>query len=165
MTISVRQLTVADAAAFRQLRLLGLEESPEAFGSSFAVENDRTVESFADWIERGHIVGAFADESLVGVAAFYVMTGAKTEHRGTIWGVYVHPGARGQGVARGVLEAVIAHARTKVLQVHLSVTSTNSAALRLYEKLGFSTYGIEPRALRVDGRFLDKHLMVRRFDA
>ncbi|HEY9011053.1 MAG TPA: GNAT family N-acetyltransferase [Devosia sp.] len=165
MTLSVRQLTTADAAAFRDLRLLGLQESPEAFGSSFEAEKDRTVESFADSIERGHIVGAFADGALVAVAGFYVMAAQKMAHRGVIWGVYVHPEARGQGAGRDVLNAVIDHAGTRVLQVHLTVVTSNGAALRLYEKLGFAIYGTEPRSLRLDGRFLDEHLMVRRFDA
>lgn len=164
MPFSVRQLTAEDAAAFRELRLLGLRESPEAFGSSFAAEKDSTVESFADSIARGHIVGAFDGDRLVAVAAFYVMGREKMAHRGTIWGVYVHPEVRGQGAGRAVLDAALAHARTQVLQVHLSVTAINTSAVRLYERLGFETYGTEPRALRVEDRFFDEHLMVLRFD-
>lgn len=164
MPLAIRQLSAADAAAFRDLRLLGLQESPEAFGSSFEAEKDRTVESFADSIERGHIVGAFDDEALIAVAGFYVMAAQKMVHRGVIWGVYVHPEARGQGAARTVLDAVIEHARAKVLQVHLTVVTSNGSALRLYQQLGFEIYGTEPRSLQLDGRFLDEHLMVRRLD-
>jgi ribosomal protein S18 acetylase RimI-like enzyme len=92
------------------------------------------------------------------------MAQQKSAHRGGIWGVYVHPEARRKGVDRAVLETVIAHARERVLQVHLSV-STGSAALRLYRQLGFEIYGTEPRALCVDNRYLDEHLMVLRLDA
>ena len=54
-------------------------------------------------------------------------------------------------------------ARTQVLQVHLAVTASNGAAVALYEHLGFIRYGTEPRALKVNGRYLDEHLMVLQF--
>lgn len=164
MPITVRQLVADDAAAFRSLRLFGLEESPEAFGGSYADEKDRSVESFAQSIANGYIAGGFDGDRLVAVAGFYVMSYRKAAHRGVIWGVYVHPEARGQGAATAVLEAIIAHAQGRVLQLHLSVTTTGQA-LGLYRKLGFVTYGTEPRALRVGDHYLDEHLMVLRLDA
>lgn len=164
MSITIRPLAAPDAAAFRTLRLLGLEESPAAFGSSHAAEKDRSVESFAQSIANGHISGGFDGDRLVAVAGFYVMAQQKAAHRGVVWGVYVHPRSRGQGIATAVLQAVIAHARTRVIQLHLSVTTTGHA-LRLYQKLGFVIYGTEPRALHVDGRYLDEHLMVLHLDA
>lgn len=85
------------------------------------------------------------------------------KHRGTLWGVYVAPQVRGAGLGRRVVEQVLAHARTRVMQVHLSVTVGNAAALALYQGLGFELYGTEPRALKVDGRFLDEYLMLLRF--
>ena len=36
--ICIRQLTPGDAALYRWIRLAGLKESPEAFGSTFEVE-------------------------------------------------------------------------------------------------------------------------------
>ena len=62
-----------------------------------------------------------------------------------------------------MVEQVLARARTRVEQVHLAVTANNAAAVALYEHLGFVRYGTEPRALRVNGRDLDEHLMVLRF--
>lgn len=164
MSVTVRPLAAEDAAAFRALRLLGLEESPEAFGSSHAAEKDRSVESFAQSIANGHVTGGFLQDRLVGVAGFYAMAQEKAAHRGVLWGVYVHPQARGQGVATAVLTAAIDHARTRVLQLHLSVTTTGQA-VRLYQRLGFVIYGTEPRALRIGDRYLDEHLMVLQLDA
>jgi RimJ/RimL family protein N-acetyltransferase len=43
----------------------------------------------------------------------------------------------------------------------LSVVSENEAAHRLYQKLGFSEYGREMKALKLGGRYLDEILMVR----
>ena len=88
----------------------------------------------------------------------------KVAHRGDIWGVYVKPKARGHGVARALITELIAVARSQVKQVHLSVVTENAPAVRLYKDLGFTIYGTEPRSLCVDGRYLDEHMMVLRFD-
>lgn len=159
-----RQLIADDAAAFRALRLAGLQEAPTAFGSSYAKERDSTVEDFAGTIARNHMVGALIGDRLVGVAGFYRSAGEKVEHRGNIWGVYVEPEARGQGIARGLIERLLEHAKTVVEQVHLCVVTDNVAAVRLYEGLGFVSYGTEPRALKVDGTFYDELMMVWRAD-
>ncbi|MDO8359505.1 MAG: N-acetyltransferase [Devosia sp.] len=164
MTPIIRRLTESDAAAFRELRLAGLLEAPTAFGSSYAAEKDHTVENFAETIARNYLAGAFLEGQLIGVAGFYQLTGEKVAHRGNIWGVYVDPSHRGAGVARALMGNAMAHARGIVSQVHLSVVTDNEAALGLYERLGYVSYGIEPRALRIGSRFYDEHMMVCRID-
>lgn len=162
MSRSLRQLTEDDAAAFRDLRLAGLQESPTAFGSSYAAEKDRSLDEFAATIAKNYLVGAFLDGCLAGVAGFYQLSGEKTAHRGQIWGDYVDPPHRGQGIARALIENILARAKGIVSQVHLCVVTGNDAALHLYESFGFQIYGTEPDALRVDGTSYDEHLMVWR---
>jgi len=160
----VRQLTAADAAAYRDLRLEALQNAPTAFGSSYEAESQQTVADFEGWMTRSYIAGAWRDGALLGSASFYRLDGAKAAHRGNIWGVYVRPAARGHGVARALMTDVLAFARLQVQQVHLAVVTDNASARHLYERLGFTTYGTEPRALFVEGRYYDEHLMVLRFD-
>jgi RimJ/RimL family protein N-acetyltransferase len=45
-------------------------------------------------------------------------------------------------------------------QVRLCVNAENVAAKRLYAAIGFSTFGVEPRAMRVGGEFYDEEHMV-----
>ena len=45
-------------------------------------------------------------------------------------------------------------------QVLLSVTSTQTAALALYRSLGFELFGMKPRALNVNGEFVDERDLV-----
>lgn len=161
--IVIRQLRPDDAEAYRSLRLSGLAESPEAFGSDFATESVSPVEAFAKTLETLFVAGAFDGKRLVAVAGFRQLDRQKTRHRGDIWGVYVAPEARGKGVGRLLLEHVLEHARDRVEQVHLSVTTTNAPAVALYEHLGFKRYGTEPRSLLVNGRYLDEYLMVLAF--
>jgi ribosomal protein S18 acetylase RimI-like enzyme len=161
----IRRLTEVDAPAFRELRLAALQEAPTAFGSTYAAEKENSVEDFAGTITRNYMAGAFVDDGLAGVAGFYALNGEKTSHRGNIWGVYVDPAHRGKGVARLLIEDVLAHARTIVSQVHLCVVTENDAARRLYQRLGFVSYGIEPRSLRIGDRFYDEDLMVWRAES
>jgi hypothetical protein len=69
--ITIRPLTPADAAAFKALRLQGLQEIPSAFGSSYEEECDTLVEElarrFAPQAGRARF-GAFDGEHLVGIA-------------------------------------------------------------------------------------------------
>ncbi|MBZ5684835.1 MAG: hypothetical protein LAP86_07350 [Acidobacteriia bacterium] len=41
-------------------------------------------------------------------------------------------------------------------QVLLSATNTQTAALALYCSLGFESFGTEPRALNINGEFIDE---------
>jgi RimJ/RimL family protein N-acetyltransferase len=42
----------------------------------------------------------------------------------------------------------------------LSVVTTNEKAIALYKSLGFITYGMEPKALKLQGQYWDEELMV-----
>ncbi|MCZ8512807.1 GNAT family protein [Paenibacillus filicis] len=74
------------------------------------------------------------------------------------------PGEQGQGNGRRLLQALIYELRTMegLEQVLLTVVSANIPAVKLYEKLGFVRYGTEPRALLVDGDYVDEALMALR---
>jgi len=116
---------------------------------------------FAERIVRGNVFGAFVRDELVGVAGYWPQEAAKESHKATLWGMYVRFSARGSGLGRHLIEAVVEHATGRVAQLQLGVAIGNAAALRLYTKSGFSEYGRELKALKQDGRYIDEILMVR----
>ncbi|MGZ5277337.1 MAG: N-acetyltransferase family protein, partial [Caldimonas sp.] len=78
-------------------------------------------------------------------------------------GMMVRPEARGRGVGRELLAALIGQARSsdRIEMLTLTVTAGNSAAVRLYETAGFVVFGRLDRAIRLaDGRYHDKVHMV-----
>lgn len=165
--VTLRKLTTDDARTYRELRLYGLQESPTAFGSSFEQEGPRPLEFFADRLadKADRLVwGAFAGDRLVGVAAFVRDIGVKTRHRGAIYGMYVHPDWRRQGVGRDLLKTLLAEVDSQpgLRWVRLGVTVGNAAAQRLYESLGFTVYGEEPEVLLIDGVAYGERHLVRR---
>jgi ribosomal protein S18 acetylase RimI-like enzyme len=160
MTV-VRRLLPSDAEAFRALRLEALHRHPEAFGSSHAEECTRPLSGFADRITGGYIAGGFVDGQLDAMAGLLIPTQAKSRHKGVLWGVYVRENRRGSGLADAVMTALLAYAAEHVEQIHLSVAATNERAIGFYGHLGFEPYGTEPRALKVDGSYIDELLMVK----
>jgi RimJ/RimL family protein N-acetyltransferase len=159
--VQIRQLTPADAALYRGIRLAGLKHSPEAFGSTFEVEFTKPLAWFFDRLSNSEVFGAFLDAEIVGVAGFAVRHGEKEEHKGLLWGMYVRPEARGAGVARRLVEAIIARARSRVELIQLSVVVGNEQARRLYARLGFVEYGIEKKSLKHRSRYYDEILMAK----
>jgi RimJ/RimL family protein N-acetyltransferase len=159
--ISIRQLTPGDAASYRSIRLAGLKQNPEAFGSTFEAEFTKPLAWFFDRLSSSQVFGAFRGTEILGIAGFAVRGGQKEAHKGLLWGMYVRPNARGTGVARRLIEAIIAFARPRVELIQLSVVVGNEQARRLYARLGFVEYGIEKNSLKYDGKYYDEILMAR----
>ena len=109
------------------------------------------------------IFGAFDGKHLVGTVGLHRKSGRKLAHKALIWGVYVAPSFRQRGIGRLLLERALAHAASLpgVLRVTLGVNTENTAAIALYESLGFETFGLERGFLLVDGVLHDELHMVR----
>ncbi|WP_432286080.1 GNAT family N-acetyltransferase [Aminobacter sp. BA135] len=159
----VRRLVPGEGAAFRELRRAALVNAPLAFSSSPEDEahlTDADFEARISLAEPDAVYGVFGDGELVGVATFIGDKRRKTRHKGAMFGVYVDPAWRGTGSARALVRQVIDHATERGLALHAHVIADNLPALRLYLGLGFVSYGVEPRALLVDGMFHDEHLLI-----
>ena len=162
--IEVRRLAqenADDAALYRDIRLEALKANPEAFGSTFETENAQPLSWFFDRLGATSVFGAFSDMKLVAMAGFAIQQGQKSAHKGILWGMYVRPGARGTGVGRRLVDAVLDVARQHVELIQLSVVRDNAPARRLYASLGFLDYGLEKNALKQDGRYYDEVLMAK----
>jgi ribosomal protein S18 acetylase RimI-like enzyme len=164
----VRPLEEDDWAAYQQLRLLATVEAPLAIWPTRDEEARRPPAEVRARIAPAAsqvVFGAFAGTDLVAIAGLRREPLVQVAHKATLWGVYVHPAHRRGGLARSLLDAALAHARAQgVLQVCLSVNADNPRALALYALFGFSVYGREPRALRVEDTFYDEILMTLALD-
>ena len=152
----VRRLTADDAEDFLALRLEGLSRHPEAFGSDSARDIALGMDEWRRRLTDNPVFGGFHDDRLVATAGMYRESPMKMRHKGVLWGVYVTEAARGLGFGRAVVEAAIAEAQQQVAQLMTSVSTGNQAALDLYLSLGFEPWGLQPRALKVEERYIDE---------
>jgi ribosomal protein S18 acetylase RimI-like enzyme len=162
-SFQIRRLSAADAEAFRAIRLEGLERHPSAFGASFKEESARSLAFFADRLDANHVLAGEDQSRLLGVAGFQFHDSEKVRHRGTLWGMYVREEARGTGLARRLVDGILAHGRERVEEVGLRVWAENATAIALYKSAGFAITGQDARSLKVDGVYYDELLMQIRF--
>jgi ribosomal protein S18 acetylase RimI-like enzyme len=159
-----RRLVPADAPVYRELRLRGLRERPEAFTSSFEEDIVKPIAATeARLAADGDTVmwGAFVDGLLTGGIGLVREHRRKNRHKADIVAMYVLPECAGRGIGRALLDHAIAYARDAgIEQLTLTVTQGNAAARGLYEAAGFISFGVEPRAIKVAGEYFAKEHMV-----
>ena len=154
--VHLRLLGPDDAERFQRLRLRGLQNTPEAFGTTYEEDLALPLAVVAERLQPARapagraVVGAFLDGVLVGFAGCMQEPKRKSRHKAVVWGTYVAPEARGRGVGRRLLERLIGEARgwDGVERLTLSVVERAHAARRLYAALGFEPFGREPDAFR-----------------
>ena len=164
MPLVLKLLDPTDAPVFHGLRLEGLLHHPESFRATYEEEAAQSQADVARRLGEQAVFGAFVDGELCGIAGFAQAAQAKKRHKGELWGVYVRPGVRREGVGSALVAIVIEHARGRVAQLCATVALTNRPARRLYRKLGFEPYGPEPRGLKVGERYLDQEHLVLLLD-
>lgn len=163
--MNIRVLTKEDASIYLQLCIEGLKQNPEAFSSSYedVMKQENPVAAMAGRLDNPEkfTIGAFKDAELVGIATLEIKPFVKQEHKAKIGSVYVSPRARGLGAGRALIETIIENApRLDIEQITLDVVAGNAPAKKLYESLGFQTYGIQERALKYNGHYWDEEHMV-----
>lgn len=167
-TISIREALPSDVSQYREFRLGALQDSPTAFSADYQVNLNHPMsfwEGRLSFDEHGIIFFATHENNLIGMTGIRRGESPKTKHSAGIWGVYVRPEWRGLHIAEALIEICIAWAKPcQVNIVKLGVTTTNTSAVRCYERCGFTIYGNEPRALLYEGNYYDDYLMSRSLD-
>jgi L-amino acid N-acyltransferase YncA len=92
---------------------------------------------------------------------------ARPAYRGVVeHSVYVHPGARGQGIGRRLLAALIASTEAAgIWTIQSGIFPENTASAALHRAAGFRTVGIRERLGCQHGRWRDVVLIERRSTA
>lgn len=164
--ITVRLLGANDAERFKSLRILAAKNFPKSVWPTPEEEMARSIAQTADRIRETPtqaVFGAFDGAMLAGITGIRRESLQKISHKAMVWGVFVHPSYRGQGVAQALLAAATAHASDKwhSVQLMLCVNAENEVAKRLYASQGFQTFGLEPRAMQVNGVFYAEEHMCK----
>src|SRR4051812_35376492 len=108
----VRALEHSEAEIFHELRLRGLREDPGPFAATYEEDAALSLESVRNRFpvdEDRFVLGAFDTAGqLAGVVGFSREQRSKLHHWGVVWGMYVVPEARGQGVGQSLMAELVA---------------------------------------------------------
>ena len=166
---AIRLLGVADAPAYRALRLRMLHQYPDAFTSSYEEDVQHPLKwtearlACSPWTPDNFVLGALVGlDSLMGAVGITRESRPKQAHKAALFGMFVAPEYASRGIGKALLDACIARCRYAegLLQINLSVTSNNQRACSLYRTAGFCVYGVEPRAIVINGSGISKTHMV-----
>jgi ribosomal protein S18 acetylase RimI-like enzyme len=163
----VRRLAAQDAGVYAELRRRALETDPRAFASSVEDDLGLSIEYLKETLGDAStsaptVILGFFEPRLVGVLGLVREHKLKARHKARLWGLYVSPEHRRGGIGQSLLAAAYDLARgiPGVEQLHVGVSASSDAAIRLYEQFGFSVFGVERRALKIGDHYEDEILMV-----
>lgn len=167
MSFTIRTVTPDDAAVYQAVRLRSLQEHPEAFGSAYEDERNRSLPAVAERLQEApgrFTLGAWRAGALVGIVTFTQASGSKVCHRGGVGGMYVATEARGLGVGRALMTELIERAGNvpALEEIILAVTVGNPTARSIYLAAGFQPSHVEKRYIKVADRYYDIEWMTFR---
>ena len=122
-------------------------------------------EKVLDGVEQQEriLLAAFLDSRLIGTVQLVVAMPPNQPHRADVAKLLVHRSARGQGVARQLMQRVEAEARLARKTLLVLDTVTGDSAEKLYLSLGWTVTGVIPGyALYPDGRLCDTTVFWKR---
>ncbi len=119
---------------------------------------------FLKKVNKGEAIKLFAfhNDKLVGVSDI-VMQERAANHVGT-FGLTVAENYRGEGIGKLLMNLVIQEAKKRIPKlkiIQLGVFGNNGIACSLYEKLGFTRFGILPKGIYHQDHYVDHIYMYK----
>jgi len=168
--LTIRPLEIEDFNGFLSIQGDALKSAPEVFGSDYdwfeglsVLSKEQRFEKYMNFPYQ-YLLGAVNSENnILGMIGYSGHEQAKLGHKGRLWGLFVVESYRGHGVATKLVSSIIETARDllSVEQIQLTVSTKNQATYSLYLRLGFSVYGTELRAMKIDDSYVDEYQMVK----
>jgi len=166
MNIQIRKLRQSESMSYREIRLQCLKHFPEYFSSNYQDEKRKHKLFFEPFIEQSDannfVIGAFLENTLIGISGFERYNRAKTNHRGIILQVYVTPDYQRQNIGSSMIQSTLNEAFkiNGIEQIEIGVIASNENAEKIYKKIGFQTYGIHKNYLKIDNLHYDHKMMM-----
>ncbi|RKR93033.1 phosphinothricin acetyltransferase [Micromonospora pisi] len=155
----IRPMGAADADMVLAIYQAGLDSGNASFETVAP-----TWEAFdAGKLPAHRLVAVDTDNTVCGWVAASAVS-ARPVYAGVVeHSVYVDPQARGRGVARALLDALIVSTEAAgIWTIQSGVFPENAASLTLHQRAGFRIIGVRERVGRHHGKWRDVVLLERR---
>ena len=158
-TITIRGAIAGDAPAICDVYNQGIEDRDATLETRL-----RTADEQRAWLEsrddRHPVIVAESDGGIVAWGSLNVFNPRPAYDHVADFSVYVARHARGSGVGRRIVEALIAAARDiGYHKMVLSAFEWNTPGMVLYERMGFRRVGVYREQGLLDGRWVDTVIM------
>lgn len=157
-TCKILPMTERDWEAVREIYRQGIATGNATF--------EQTVPSWKEWDEH-HLPScrlvAYAAGKVLGWAALSRVSSRRVYEGVAEVSIYVGEGARGHGVGRRLLDALVdATEQNGIWTLQAGILAENATSIQLHEHAGFRIVGTRERIGCRDGRWRDTVLMERR---
>lgn len=143
----VRRLTADEPELYRAIRLRALRTDPAVFSSDLARESSYPDAHWADRLSQPNVAvfGVFRGGRIVGMTGVIISSDDPT--CAVLWGSWLDPSVRGEGLSRPMYEARIAWARSQpgVTRILVSHRRSNTASMRANRRYGFERTSVAER--------------------
>lgn len=143
--LALQRIALENVLVYKTVRLRALQDSPTAFGSTYAREARLSDE---EWRQRAlrctsdGSTGYLAFDGAVPCGLVVCFEDERNAQCADVISMWVDPGHRRGGVGTALIDAVQSWAVSRSIhQLRLMVTSVNPDAIRFYERLGFCMTG------------------------
>ena len=163
--IEEKQVRVRSARLIDDTALTRLESAAWSAEAGFPSVFERFTATNAPFFGADNPPDAHLVAELDGSVVGYIRLNAPTHlpenaHVIQVQGLAVHPSARRRGIGAMLLTAAMQRLRERgTRKLTLRVLSTNTAAIALYERLGFVREGVLRGEFIIEGRDVDDILM------
>lgn len=158
MTLKITQLPADKWQSYRDIRLEALQADSLAFGGIYAEEISNPEEQWRNGIKNMWF--ALADDEVIGMIGLLQDTGSTGKHRAHVISLWVRPAFRRQGIGGKLIRYLQEWSPDQgIRKLYLHVTSTQEAAIKLYETLGFKEVGLLKENTFIKGAYFDQYLM------
>ncbi|MES5099410.1 N-acetyltransferase family protein [Agrobacterium sp. BA1120] len=156
MTIELRDATVDDLPGIMEIYNDAVLNTT-AIWNEILVDLDNRKEWFKARKDRGFpVIVAIKDGAVAGYASYGDWRAFDGYRHTREHSIYVHKNARGLGLGRQLMQALIDHAKTNDVHVLIgAIESENTASIRLHEAMGFRVAGQFSEVGKKFGRWLD----------
>ena len=146
----IKRLSECDWREYNSIRLESLQDSPDSFGSTYEQEISFSPKRWQSLLKidpafhHALAIAAVENETFIGLLSSVIH--ARDASNAHLYQMWVSPKYRGSGVGTALIDRVRTWALERnIVELELSVTTTNLDAISLYRSIGFAPTGIFER--------------------
>ena len=160
--LNVRMFHPHEWPLYRDLRLSALRDAPDAFGSTFAREEQYSDDEWLTRLTHGtssaHERPLIAELNGIPAGLCWARIDTADPDSAHLYSVWVRPEARRKGVAQALLASAMQWARDSGART-MTLTVSAEPAARMYRRAGFVDVGI-PHPLREGSELMQQAMEI-----